>query len=153
MLKINNKNRTRLGVVLVSLLLIWTYFTNCSRVSIVTFEKINAGLVDGHRHLNLILANNFRFFNFNKLEKIKFVSVIMLTPYMVFVKSHAEAKCWFSPQFNFTTKIFQKGAKYGQLMLGTYNLSGSFFFSQSLQHLTLLLVFSGKFICSSAFRT
>ena len=119
MFKVDNRNdriRCKIKTIkterrLVSLLLIWTYFTHCSRVSIVTFEQINAGWVGGHRHLNLILSNNFRFFNFNKLETIKFVSVIMLTPYMVLVKSHAEAKCWFFPQFQFYNKSISKGGK------------------------------------------
>ena len=39
MFKVNNKDT---GVVLVSLLLTWTYFTPCSSVSIVNLEQLNA---------------------------------------------------------------------------------------------------------------
>ena len=43
MFKVNNKdNRTAL-VVLVSLLVTWTYFTPCSSISIVNFEHALAG--------------------------------------------------------------------------------------------------------------
>ena len=55
-LKVNNKNtrtrceicskvtlKTPIGVILVSLLLTWTYFTLSSSVSVVNFEHVNAG--------------------------------------------------------------------------------------------------------------
>ena len=41
MFKVNNKG-TRTGVVLMPLLLTFTYFTPCSGVSIVNFEHLNA---------------------------------------------------------------------------------------------------------------
>ena len=40
MFKVNNKET--IGVILMSLLLIWTYFTLCYSISIFNFEQVNA---------------------------------------------------------------------------------------------------------------
>ena len=52
-----SKLTTETGVVLVSLLLIRTYFTPCSHVSIVNFEHVIAGCVKMQLKLIIILLD------------------------------------------------------------------------------------------------
>ena len=49
MFKVNNKDTN--GVILVSLLLSWTYSTPCSSVSFVNFEQVNVDWGLGQKNL------------------------------------------------------------------------------------------------------
>ena len=63
MFKVNNKDtRTTPMASLVSLLLLWTYFTPCSSVSVfvVNFEQVNAGWVRELIRLNCEFLSEFR---------------------------------------------------------------------------------------------
>ena len=56
-------------VVLVSLLLLWIYFTPCFSVSVVNFEKVNAGCgITEYTFVNSVAQvykiNSFEFFSF-----------------------------------------------------------------------------------------
>ena len=64
MLKVNNKDtRTTPAVVLVSLLLVLTYFTPCSSVSIVNPEHVNVDWDPSNCHASRIITaqNKIRF--------------------------------------------------------------------------------------------
>ena len=66
------------GVVLVSLLLLWTYFTPCSSVSIVNYEQVNADWDNAFK--------NLLYLHFNPDSLFECYNAVMLT--WVFLTSY-----------------------------------------------------------------